>query len=247
LRPEGKDNAWSSGSSLVFAFLPLDRITRLKPELDAQLEMFLDDVIDVLLMKLDVGSGVGGASEYLRRATGATVYAVEPSELARETARRCFPHLHQVPGEATQTGLPTGVADAVVLCGVLSLIAEPDGVITEAARLLSPVGHLAIADLFASGRFDRTSPPNVFRTPESVIELCATHGFAVVAVGCGAPTPDPVWSAVAELVDGWIVGACRDRQGYGAWHGDRLHLDRHISQGDLVGGCIIVRRRRDAA
>ena len=73
---------------------------------------------------VDVGSGVGGASEYLRRETGATVYAVEPSELARTTARRCFPHLRQVPGEATQTGLPTGIADAVVLCGVLSLIAE---------------------------------------------------------------------------------------------------------------------------
>ena len=193
---------------------------------------------------VDVGSGVGGASEYLRRATGATVYAVEPSELARKTARRCFPNLRQVPGEAAQTGLPAGIADAVVLCGVLSLIAEPHGVITEAARLLSPVGHLAIADLFASGPLDQASPPNVFRTPASVIDLCATHGFAVVAVGCGAPTPDPAWSSVAALVDGWIVAACRDRDGYGAWHGDRSHLDRHISNGELVGGCIIVGRNQ---
>ncbi|MGZ6982816.1 MAG: class I SAM-dependent methyltransferase [Ilumatobacteraceae bacterium] len=213
----------------------------------AALRCIVDNLPSPLRTIVDVGSGVGGASEYLRRATGATVYAVEPSQLARETARRCFPHLRQVPGEGTHTGLPGGIADAVVLCGVLSLIAEPHGVITEAARLLSPVGHLAIADLFALGTFDRTSPPNVFRTPETVIELCATQGLAVVAIGCGAPTPDPAWSSVAARVDGWITRACRDREGYAAWYADRLHLDRHISRGDLVGGCIIVSRPRDEA
>ncbi len=196
---------------------------------------------------VDIGSGVGGASEYLRRATGATVYAVEPSELARATARRCFPNLRQLPGEAAQTGLPSGIADAVVLCGVLSLIPEPHAVLTEAARLLSPAGHLAIADLFASGASDRTSRPNVFRTPETVIDLSATHGLTVVAVGCGAPTPDPGWSSVAALVDGWITRECREREGYGAWRRDRLHLDRHISSGDLIGGCIIARQCRGAA
>ena len=206
----------------------------------AALRCMVDTMPSPLRTIVDVGSGVGGASEYLRRATGATVYAVEPSELARTTARRCFPHLRQVPGEATRTGLPAGIADAVVLCGVLSLIGEPHAALDEAARLLSPHGHLAIADLFAAGAFDRTSGPNVFRTPETVIDLCATHGLVVVAVGCGAPTPDPVWSSVAALIDEWITRECRDRDGYDAWHRDRLHLERHISRGDLVGGCIVV-------
>ncbi len=188
---------------------------------------------------VDVGSGVGGASEYLRRETGATVYAVEPSRLAQTTARRCFPLLRQVPGEATQTGLPTGIADAVVLCGVLSLIPEPHAVLDEAARLLSPTGLLAIADLFEAGDSDRWSGPNVFRTPETVIDLCAGHGLAVVTVGCGAPTPDRRWSSIAALIDEWITRECRDRVGYDAWCSDRLHLDRHISRGELVGGCIV--------
>jgi len=188
---------------------------------------------------VDVGSGVGGASEYLRRATGATVYAVEPSPLAQTTARRCFPLLHQVSGEATRTGLPTGIADAVVLCGVLSLIPEPHAVLDEAARLLSSTGLLAIADLFEMGGSDRSSGPNVFRTPETVIDLCTSHGLAVGTVGCGAPTPDRRWSSIAAMVDEWIARECRDRVGYDSWCRDRLHLGRHILRGDLVGGCIV--------
>ena len=189
---------------------------------------------------VDVGSGVGGASEYLRRATGAAVYAVEPSRLARTTAQRCFPMLHQVQGEAARTGLPTGSADAVVLSGVLSLISEPDAALDEAARLLSPTGHLAITDLFEVGRCDRRSGPNVFRTPESVIDLCADHGLALVTVGCGAPTPDRLWSSIAALIDDWIVRECRHRKGYDSWCSDRSHLDGHIARRELVGGCIVV-------
>lgn len=120
------------------------------------------------------------------------------------------------------------------------MISEPNAVLDEAARLLSPTGHLAIADLFEVGGHDRRSGPNVFRTPESVIDLCADHGLELIAVGCGAPTPDRRWSSIAALIDEWIVRECCDRRGYDAWCYDRSHLDGHISRGELVGGCIVV-------
>jgi SAM-dependent methyltransferase len=160
--------------------------------------------------------------------------------LARFTAQRCFPLLQQVKGEAAWTGLPTGSADAVVLCGVLSLISEANAVLDEAARLLSPTGHLAIADLFEAGTRDRRRGPNVFRTPENVIDLCADHGLGLITVGCGAPTPDRRWSSIAAQIDEWIVRECRDRQGYDSWCFDRSHLAGHIARGELVGGCIVV-------
>ena len=69
--------------------------------------------------------------------------------------------------------MPGGSADAVVMCGVLSLIAEPDELLDEAIRLLTPEGHLGIADLYAAGDSDLKSEPNVFRTPQTVIDLCA--------------------------------------------------------------------------
>jgi ubiquinone/menaquinone biosynthesis C-methylase UbiE len=189
---------------------------------------------------VDIGSGVGGASEYLRRATGASVYAVEPSDLARETAQECFPELHQIEGNATETGLPGGCADAVVMCGLLSLIEEPDEVLNEARRLLTPKGHLAIADLYSAGDSDLSNAPNVFRTPETVIELCRSHGLELVEMGCGDPTPDPAWARIALRIDDWIERNRRDRDGYKAWEHDRRHLEDHISRGDVIGCCVVV-------
>lgn len=190
-------------------------------------------------MIVDIGSGVGGDSEFIRRATGARVLAVEPSPLARETARRCFPRLMQVDGDATHTGLTDGCADGVVMCGLLSLIDDPCPVLAEAVRLLSPNGRLAIADLFGSGRSDLRSAPNVFRTPKTVIDLCTAQGLEIVDIAVGEPTPDSHWSAIAARVDAWIEEHCCDRLGYAAWCRDRAHLARHIANGDVLGGCVI--------
>ncbi|MEY2582685.1 MAG: hypothetical protein QOE09_2534 [Ilumatobacteraceae bacterium] len=189
---------------------------------------------------VDVGSGVGGASEYLRRSTGASVYAVEPSDLARQTAQECFPELNQVEGYAARTGLPGGCADAVVMCGLLSLIKEPHEVLDEAMRLMAPGAHLAIADLFAADNSDLSSEPNVFRTPETVIDLCRAHGLVLVEVGCSVPIPDPAWSRVATRIDEWIERNCHDRDGYDAWQHDRRHLEDHIAHADVMGGCVVV-------
>lgn len=57
---------------------------------------------------VDLGSGAGGASEYLRRATGASIVAVDPADLTRETAQARFPNLHHVGGEPTRTGCRAG-------------------------------------------------------------------------------------------------------------------------------------------
>ena len=203
------------------------------------LQSMVEAMHSPLRTMIDIGSGVGGASEYLRRATGASVYAVEQSELAREAAQELFANLHQVDGEPTQTGLPGGCADAVVMCGVLSLIAEPHDVLDEATRLLAPEGHLGIADLYASGDSDLTSEPNVFRTPQTVIDLCNARGLELVEVGCGDPTPDPAWARVAARVDEWIERNCHDRDGYDAWERDRRHLEEHITRGDLIGCCVV--------
>lgn len=193
-------------------------------------------------MLVDIGSGLGGASEYLRRLTGARVVGVEPSEPARHTAGRCFPLLQQVAGVAAATGLTDECADAVVMCGVLSLLDEPHAVFTEAMRLLAPDGHLAIADLFATGRSDRHSAPNVFRTFDTVLGLCAAHDLRVDEVIAGRPTPDPEWAEIARRVDDWVERECRHRDGFDAWCSDQEHLHSHIANGDVVGGCVIAGR-----
>jgi len=80
---------------------------------------------------VDLGAGAGGSSEWLRTASGACVVAVEPSNVAAITAARTFPDLLVVRGDASTTGLRTGSADAVTLCGVLSLIDDATPVFAE--------------------------------------------------------------------------------------------------------------------
>lgn len=196
---------------------------------------------------VDLGAGCGGASEWLRVSTGATVYAVEPAAGARLAATSAFPQLHVIEGRADETGLPGGVANAVLLSGVTSLLSDIGSVIEEVDRLLAPDGRVAIADLFTSSATTWCISPNVFRSIENLTRTLDHHGFGALSIGCGQPMPDPTWSAAAQAVDDWIDECCTGRAGYREWNVDRQQLRRHVRAGKLMGGCVIAVRRGDAA
>ena len=191
---------------------------------------------------VDLGAGAGGVSEWMRVSTGATVYAIEPAEGARQAAGRAFPSLHVIEGTAASTTLPGGVADLVVMSGVCSLLTDLASEFAEADRLLAPSGHFAIADLFSSTPLTWHSGPNVFRSVEDLSTMLDRAGYTVNDVALGEPVPDESWAAVAEKVDDWIESNCADRSGYAEWVADRAHLRDQIESGRLLGGCIIAQR-----
>lgn len=191
---------------------------------------------------VDLGAGTGGVSEWMRVSTGATLYAVEPAEGARQVAQRAFPHLHVIEGRADSTTLPDGIADAVVMSGVSSLLEDIESEIAEVARLLTPSGSFAIADLFSGTNESWCNGPNVFRSVEDLTRIVDRQGFTVTDVGLGEPVPETSWAAAAQAVDAWIVTNCPERPGYQDWHDDRRHLQRHIKSGGLLGGCIVAQR-----
>jgi len=193
---------------------------------------------------VDLGAGTGGVSEWMRVSTGATVYAVEPADGARQAARRAFPSLRVIEGTAASTTLPGGVADLVVMSGVSSLLSDLTSEITEADRLLTRNGTFAIADLFSSTEMTWHSSPNVFRSVEDLTTELDRGGFIVTDVALGEPVPDDSWAAVADEVDDWIESSCADRSGYGEWVADRAHLRHQIQSGRLLGGCVIAQRTR---
>src|SRR5215210_5227517 len=91
---------------------------------------------------VDIGAGTGGASEWLRRVTGAAVFAIEPAEGSRAAAVRAFPELLVAGGSAEQLPLRDGVADAVIISGVISLMADIEVLVDEADRVLSGNGRI---------------------------------------------------------------------------------------------------------
>ena len=191
---------------------------------------------------VDLGAGTGGVSEWLRVTTGATVYAVEPEEGARRAAGRAFPRIHVVEGRADAAPLPGGVADAVVLSGVISLMTDIDAELDEVNRLLTRSGSIAIADLFSGTDHTVYAEPNVFQSVEDLTRILRDNGFAVTERGLGDAEPEPSWAAAAWRVDEWIENRCSDRPGYLEWRADRRHLQRHIESDGLVGGCLVARR-----
>lgn len=195
---------------------------------------------------VDLGSGPGGVSEWLRLSTGATVYAIEPEDGARRAARLAFPHLHVLEGRADLTWLPDGCADAVVMSGVASLMSDLGPAIAEADRLLTPSGRLAIADLFSSTTKTWCSAPNTFRSIDDLTRVLTALGFTAASVGCGDPVPHPIWAAAAQAVDDWIDAHCANRLGYDVWVADRRHLRDHVRSGDVIGGCLVAQRSSSA-
>ncbi len=227
-----------TGDGLIAAMSP-------GPAYPATLETIASAVCQVLGRDLDVvvdlGAGTGGASEWFRTVTGARVVAVEPSESARAAARMLFPKLMVVPGEAARTGLPVDVADVVLASGLLSLVDVIDPVLDEMRRLVRPGGAIAVADLFASGRDDLCSGPNVFRSFEAMGASLERHGFHLVEVGCGVAPPSPEWAAPAARVDQWIHERCHHLPAYAAWSTDQEHLATLMASGALLGGCLVAR------
>lgn len=198
----------------------------------------LPDDIGVLV---DMGAGVGAVSEWFRQETGATVVAVEPASGARAVAREFFPELDVRNGSMSSASMSPGSADVVTMCGVLSLVDDATGAIACALQLLRPGGAVAIADLFSMDERQLIAPPNVFRSPELVIEMLEAAGFEIVEVGCGEPASHPSWSTSGVEVDEWIRLHCRGEPGFQSWEEDQRHLRSLIEAGELGSVCVIAR------
>ncbi len=191
---------------------------------------------------VDIGSGSGGASEWIRRTTGATVIAVEPAEGSRAAAVRAFPELHVIGGTAHAVPIRDAVADVVIISGVISLLDDLAPVITEVDRMLKHEGRVAIGDLFSNRDHGVTAGPNRFRTFEEVRQVLARRSLVITSVGLGRPEPQPSWSRIADAIDEWINTNCQRGAGYADWVHDQQHLARQVASGNLVGGCVVAGR-----
>ncbi|HEX8133624.1 MAG TPA: class I SAM-dependent methyltransferase, partial [Actinomycetes bacterium] len=97
---------------------------------------------------LDAGCGTGRALPHLRRAAGpgGTVLGVDLTPEMLATARRYGRHRHAwlVLADARHLPLDDGRVDAAFAAGLLPHLPDPDGGLTELARVTRPGGRLAL-------------------------------------------------------------------------------------------------------
>jgi SAM-dependent methyltransferase len=99
------------------------------------------------LRVLDVGcaSGYGAAGLAAAGPPGRVVIGVERDRAHLADARRRYPWLTILEGDATDLPLADGCADAVVMLDMLEYLAEPRRAVQEAHRVLRPGGAVIVS------------------------------------------------------------------------------------------------------
>ena len=144
---------------------------------------------------LDLGCGDGCLAAEIA-ATGSRVTGVDSSEAALDRARARHPELELArPGDDGSLPFADGSFDAIVCVHVLEHVADTQRLLSEAWRVSSPGGNLAVAVpwhgrlknlAIALRSFERHHDPLEpvlrFYTPRSLRDLLTALGFNDVAV-----------------------------------------------------------------
>jgi SAM-dependent methyltransferase len=196
---------------------------------------------------VDVGAGLGGASAWLGRRTGAEVVAVEPAWGSAANACQLFPDLEVAVGTGDDLPLRSGVARAVTLLGVLSLVDEAGPTLAECHRLLAPGGTLGVADLFGvvapGGVLHPAGSVNTFRSIEAVVAELVGAGFGLVHVEAADAGAETSWQRVGRRVDDEVDRGHGGDPGYADWLADGEALGRRVARGEVEAAAIIGVRR----
>lgn len=92
----------------------------------------------------EVGAGTGNYAGALRRLTGCSCWAIDPSAAMLDMAHSRYPELHVEVGVAERRPLPGGSVDFVFCVDVIHHVTDRQAFFAEALRVLGATGTLCI-------------------------------------------------------------------------------------------------------
>lgn len=127
---------------------------------------------------LDIGCGNGATLSLLSREYGCKVTGVDISDTAVQTAGHAVPEAEVFAADASSLPFDDSRFDAVFMECTLTLFDDPEKALTEARRVLKPLGHLVLSALTENG----PKPVNtVGADKDRLISFLHTIGFSEVS------------------------------------------------------------------
>jgi ubiquinone/menaquinone biosynthesis C-methylase UbiE len=174
---------------------------------------------------VDLGLGLGGPAAWFADRYGCDVVGLDPMEGAARGARDLF-GLTVV--RADSAGLPfrSDAFDVSLLLGVVSVVARPDAVLAEAARVSRRLGVL---DYCSTRGSDLSVGGSHFPTPDALASAVEAAGWTLRQATSVSTPPPESWSHAADEIDVPVEP-------------DEAEVGRAIEAGDLVPHLLVAER-----
>jgi SAM-dependent methyltransferase len=189
---------------------------------------------------IDIGAGLAGTAETLRRASGRRVLAFDTSRHACAGARALFPDVQ--PAQADPSRLPARDSSiaAAVSCGLLSTLVDPEAMMSEVRRVIREQGCFVVVDLASASSLAVRAGNKVFSSVERILGSLSESGFEAVDQAIGTTSLSD-WALADADIARDIAAHQRGLAEFEYWLDDRRRFERMMSSNRVMMVALAVR------
>jgi SAM-dependent methyltransferase len=182
---------------------------------------------------VDVGAGLAGIAEHVRRSVRRPVVAFDVSSGASAAARRLFPHVLTARADPTALPISPGSVSAVFSCGLMAAVAEADRMITEVRRVIRPGGRFVVIDLASASSAPVKIGSRLYMPAERIVGSLGGSGFEVTDQAVGLTSLSD-WALADDAIAREIARQRRGDPDFEHWLDDRRRFERLMSSDAVV-------------
>ena len=182
---------------------------------------------------IDVGAGLAGTAESVRRASGRSVFAFDASRHACTGARTLFPDMQLAQADPSRLPARDGSVAAAISCSLLSTLAGPEAMMSELRRVIGAHGRLVVVDVASASSRSVRAGDKVFSSVERILGSLSDAGFHVVDQAIGVTSLSDWALADADIARDVAVHR-RGVAEFEFWLDDRRRFERLMSSNRVM-------------
>jgi SAM-dependent methyltransferase len=182
---------------------------------------------------IDVGAGLAGTAETVRRASGRSVLAFDASRHACTGARMLFPDVQLAQADPCRLPARDDSVAAAVSCGVLSTLADAEAMMSEVRRVIREQGRFVVVDLASASSRAVRAGDKVLSSVERIVGSLSDSGFEVVDQAIGLTSLSD-WALADADVARDVAVHRRGVAEFEYWLDDRRRFERMMSSNRVM-------------